>query len=147
MKKIVQVEKLIDHNKWRAAFLAPFGLTLAGVVERYVENGVWDSSSTRLAVGGALAATASAFFTWLVPAGKALVTVPTTGTGTFSVSTPTLEPVNATPIPDDDGNDGDDALPTALLTAPAVTNPDLPSAGAQAALGAEVLAAATGGQS
>lgn len=138
---------MLGHNKWRAAFLAPFGLMLAGVVERYVETGVWDSSSTRLAVGGALAATASAFFTWLVPAGRALVTVPTSTLGAPPVARGVVPSVKAAPVPDDDGNDGDDALPTALLTAPTVTNPDLPSAGAQAALGAEVLAAATGGQS
>lgn len=133
MKVIGKVEKLIDHNKWRAAFLAPFGVSLIGVAERYVQTGVWDGAQTRIIVGGAASAVLSAVATYLVPAGKAVVTVakmvPPGPETPPAATVPTVPP----PDPTDDGNDGDDIMDPTLKSATVVENP-APDSDSQSAL-------------
>lgn len=134
MQVIGRVEKLIDHNKWRVAFLAPFGVSLIGVAERYVQTGLWDSTQTRIIIGGAASAVLSAVATYLVPAGRAVVTVASTVPDP-AATTPTA-PAPITPPssdPTDDGNDGDDVMDPALTSATVVENPS-PDSDSQAAL-------------
>lgn len=133
MKVIGKVEKLIDHNKWRAAFLAPFGVSLIGVAERYVQTGVWDGTQTRIIVGGAASAVLSAVATYLVPAGKAVVTVAKTVPDPTATIPTATAPAVPPPDPTDDGNDGDDIMDPSLKSATVVENP-APDSDSQAAL-------------
>jgi hypothetical protein len=114
---IVQVEKLLNANKAKAAFLAPFLLALAGVVERYVETGVWDSVQTRIIVGGAMTAIAASVATYLTGAGKA--TVKTAGSAPATVDDGALDPILAgAPVTGPGTLQGDAGQPTAVAEDP-----------------------------
>lgn len=72
------VLELLDTHKAKAAFLAPLVTALLAAAGSWVVTGDWNDAEIRTAVSGALLGLASAFATYVTPAGQARVEAPAT---------------------------------------------------------------------
>lgn len=76
---IVEVIRLIDTNKAKLAFLAPFLITVLSVTGIWIATGEFNIQEIRVAASGVLASIAAAIAAYFGSPGKAVVqTIPDT---------------------------------------------------------------------
>lgn len=73
---VAKVVKIIDKNKAKAAFAAPFVLALGGSLASYVVTGDFNEAEVRTAVGGFVTACTAALAAYLAPSKEAEVVQP-----------------------------------------------------------------------
>ncbi len=72
---LAQVVKLVDSNKSKAAFFAPFITSMTGVLVSWAATGNFSITELRAAVAGLLLSMGTAAATYFTPAGAAEVEV------------------------------------------------------------------------
>jgi len=70
---VVDVIRLIDTNKAKLAFLAPFIVTVLGVVANWVASGEFDTTELRGALSGLVLSLAAGVSAYFAKAGQAVV--------------------------------------------------------------------------
>jgi hypothetical protein len=73
---VVEVIRLLDANKAKAAFLAPFITGILAIAAHAVVSGEWNLTETKALIGALIMSVASSYGTWATPAKKAEVTRP-----------------------------------------------------------------------
>lgn len=72
---LANVATLLDSYKSKAAFLAPFILSLGTTVVSWIVSGEFNENEVRTIIGGAVLAGFASLATYLAPAGAAVVEV------------------------------------------------------------------------
>lgn len=73
---VADVIRLVDHNKAKAAFLAPLLTACGAAVASWIVTGQFDASEIRTAASGAVLAAVSGVATWLTSSKRAEVKPP-----------------------------------------------------------------------
>lgn len=88
---VVDVIRILDKNKAKFAFLAPFVTTCAGVLVTWIVSGVFNGQEIREAVAGVVTSAVAAFAAWLAPAQQAVVEWPHDSDVGADISAPPVE--------------------------------------------------------
>jgi hypothetical protein len=70
---VARIIRLVDTNKAKAAFLAPFAVTLVGVIVNWAATGEFDTGELKLAAEGIVASIVSGGAVYKTPAKQAVV--------------------------------------------------------------------------
>ncbi len=71
--RVVQVVRLLDANKAKAAFLAPVGVAVLITAGNWITTGTFDATEIRTAGSGVLYGAAAALAAWRARAGRAKI--------------------------------------------------------------------------